>query len=174
MEAFIQKFITEVYQKFSFLENEYGYKKVDGNIENQDYYPDSQVVVKYISKSVGIEVYWYFAGANIGVVFFELSNGKIPVKRIFFGESSDASKAINLYTLARYLNKWDDKAFLLKDVDNVSIGQIKKREKEINENISGIIDGLSIAVNNLATSIIAGDTSVFMDVMNYQSELIKK
>lgn len=173
MEKMLQKFKSEVNQKFAFLE-EYGYKRIEGNIENADYYPDTEAVVKYIGNSVGVEIYWYFAGANIGVVFVELQNGEIPTKKIFFGESEDASKAINLYTLAKYLDKWDDKLFLLKDVDNVTIPGIKKREKIIKENMSGIIDGLSTAVIKLAASIISGDTSIFKDVMHYQSELIKK
>lgn len=137
MDTIVQKFIVEVNQKFAFLE-EHGYKRVEAKIENQDYYPDSEAVVKYIGKSVGIEVYWYFAGANIGVVFAELRNGEIPVRKIFFGESNDASRAINIYTLAGYLNIWDDKAFLLKDVDIVTIPKVKKREKVIKENLSGI------------------------------------
>ena len=173
MDIILQKFISEVNLKFAFLE-EYGYKKIGGNIENEDYYPDSEVVVKYIANSVGVEIYWYFAGANIGVVFFELQNGEIPAKKIFIGESKDASRAINLYTLAKYLDKWDDKLFLLTDVDNVTIPKIKKREKVIKENMSGIVDGLSTAVIKLASSIISGDTSIFKDVMHYQSELIKK
>lgn len=174
MDEIVLKFINEVSQKFSFLEDSFGYKKVDGSVEKQDYYPDSQVVVKYIGNSVGVEVYWYFAGANIGVVFVELDNGEIPTKRIFFGDSREYSRAINLYTLAGFLNNWDNKVFLLKDINNVTIHKIKKREKVINENMSGVIAGLSNAVSKLATSIISGDTSSFKDVINYQSELIKK
>jgi len=173
MDIMVQQFINEVNQKFKFLEN-YGYKKVEAKVENQDYYPDSEVVVKYIGRSIAVEVYWYFAGANIGVVFVELQNGEIPAKRIFFGESIDASKAINIYSIARFLNRWDDKTFLLNDVDNVTISKIKKREKVINGNMSGIIDGLSSAVNKLAKNIIAGDTSIFKEAFNYQSEVIKK
>jgi len=40
--------------------------------------------------------------------------------------------------------------------------------------MSEIVDGLSTAVSKLASSIISGDTSIFKDVMHYQSELIKK
>lgn len=173
MDIIVQKFITKVNLSFEFIER-YGYKKIEGEIQSADYYPDSEVVVKYIGKSVGIEIFWYFAGANIGVVFFELQNGEIPLKKIFFGEPIDASRAINLYSLAEYLNKRDDKLFLLKDVDNVTFAKIKKREKVINENMSGIIDGLSTAVSKLAVSIINGDTSIFKDVMDYQTKLIKK
>jgi len=173
MDIMLQKFISEVNLKFAFLE-EYGYKKIEGNIENEDYYPDSEVVVKYIGNSVGVEIYWYFAGANIGVIFFELQNGEIPAKKNFFGESKDTSRAINLYTLAKYLDKWDNKLFLLDEVDDVTIPKIKKREEEIKENMSGILDGLSTAVIKLAANIISGDTSIFKDVMHYQRELIKK
>lgn len=173
MDIIVLKFISEVNLKFGFLE-ECGYKKVDGNIRNADYFPDSKASVEYIGNSVGIEIYWYFAGANIGVVFFELQNGEIPVEKIFFGESKDASKAIGLYSLAKYLDKWDEKLFLLKDVDNVAIRNINKREKVIKENMPGIVDGLSAAVIKLAANIINGDTSIFKDVMHYQSEIIRK
>lgn len=173
MDIIVQKFITEVNQRFAFLK-EYGYQKVECKVKSQDYYPDSEAVVKYISKTVGIEVYWYFAGANIGVVFFELQNGKIPAKMIFFGETNNASRAINLYTIARYYNKLEDKDFLLNDVDNVTIAKIRIREKIIRENMPGIINGLSNAVNKLAKNIIVGDTSIFKEIMNYQSKIIKK
>ena len=174
MDDIVQKFITEVTRKFDFLEKEYGYKKIEGKLENQDFYPDAKTVIRYIGKSVGIEVYWYFAGANIGVVFIELQNGEIPINRIFFGESKDATRAINLYSLAGLLKQKEDNLFLLKEVDYVTISKIKKREKVINENMSGIIEGLSNAVKKLATKIITGDTSIFTDVMNYQAGLIKK
>lgn len=173
MNMTVQKFITEVKSKFAFLE-ELGYKRMEIEIENDDYYPDSQVVVKYCGKSVGIEIYWYFAGANIGVVFIELINGKTPEKKVFYGEPKDASRAINLYSLAAYLDKWDDTIFLLKDIDNVTVPKIKKREKIIKENMPGVIDGLSSAVSEMALKIINGDTSIFKDVMDYQSELIKQ
>jgi len=173
MDIILQQFITEVNMKFAFLE-EYGYRKIEDKIENADYYPDSEVVVKYIGESVGIEIYWYYAGANIGVVFVELKYGEIPQKKVFFGEPKDASRAINLYSLARYLNKLDDKLFFLKDVDNVTIPKIKKREKVIKKNISGIMDGLSTAVNKLAANIISGDTSIFKDIMDYQNDIVKK
>lgn len=174
MDTIVQKFITEVTQKFDFLEKDYGYKKIEGEINDQDYYPDAETVIKYAGKSVGIEIYWYFAGANIGVAFVELKNGKIPPKRIFFGEAMGVSRAISLYTLAGYLKQQEDSLFLLKDIDNVTISKIKKREKIINENMAGVIEGLSNAVKKLAMNIITGDIAIFSDVMKYQNELIKK
>ena len=174
MDTIVQKFIAEVARKFEFLEKSYGYKKIEGEINNQDYYPDARAVVKYVGNSIGSEVYWYFAGANIGVTFVELRNGKIPEKRIFFGESKDAARAINLYTLAEFLKQQENSLFLLKDIDNITIPQIKKREKIINENMAGIIEGLSSAVKKMAIKIISGDVSIFERVMYYQNELIKK
>lgn len=175
MDTVVKKFITEVIKKFTYLEDEYGYKLVEGKVENQDYYPDSQAVVKYIGPFISVEVYWYFAGANIGVVFVERRDGVIPEKKIFFGESSGFARAINLYTLAKLLNKWDDRIFLLEDdIDNVTVSKIEKREKVINQNMNEIIEGLAYAVKKIANQIITGDTSIFKDVMNYQRELIDK
>lgn len=174
MDIIVQKFITEVIQKFKFLEDDYGYKKIEDEIKCKDYYPDAEVVVKYVGKSIGIEVYWYFAGANIGVAFVELRNGEIPEKRMFFGETKDAARAISVYSLSGYLNQQEDDLFLLKDIDNVTIPKIKKREKVINDNMADVIEGLSSAVKKLATKILAEDISIFTDVMNYQYELIKK
>jgi len=173
MDIKVQEFIDEVTLKFAFLE-EYGYHKIAGRVENADYFPDSEVVVKYVGKSIGVEIYWYFAGANIGVVFVELKNGELPTKKVFWSEINDASRAINLYSLAGLLNKLDDKSFLLKEVDNVYVSKIKKREELIRENMTGVIDGLSAAVRKFASSIIKGDTSVFKEVMDYQSLLVKK
>jgi len=174
MDEILEKFIFEVNQAFGFLEK-YGYKKIESKLENADYYPDSVLVVRYLGNSVGVEIFWYFAGAYIGVGFVELlQNGEFPVKKYFVGEFKDAAKAISLDTLARYLGKWDEELFLLKDVDDLTLRKIKKREKVINENMSGVINGLSTAVIKLAANIIEGDTSVFQDVIRYESELIKK
>ncbi len=173
VEKIIMDFIFQVEKDFKFLE-EMGYKRIESIINNNDYYPDEEVVIRYVSKSIGVEIFWYFAGANIGVAFIELCNGEFPDKKVFFGECKEASKAINLYTLSNYMNKCDNELFLLKDVDNNSVTKIKQREKIILENMSGVIDGLSIAVRNLARSIIDGDTSDFEDVMEYQAELLKK
>lgn len=174
MERLIQDFIIEVHNRFVFLEKEYGYKKYDNKIESRNYFPDSQITVKYIGKAIGIEVYWYFAGANIGVTFVELNKGKFPTQKVFVGEAYNASRAIDLYTLARYLEKWDDSIFLLKDNEDVQMPKIKKREKEIRENMPEIIEGLSNGVIKIANNIISGDTSIFADVMKYKTALINK
>lgn len=171
MDTIVKKFINEVSINFLFLEK-YGFKKVEVEIENENFYPDSEVVIKYIGKSIGIEIYWYFAGANIGVTFFKLNNGEIPKKKVFFGKSMDAAEAISLYSLARYLDKWDSKLFLLDNVDNVTISKIKVRERIITDNMSGTVEGLSIAVKKLASNIIDGDTSIFNNVFDYQNKLI--
>jgi len=174
MDKIVQEFISEVTRKFKFLENDYGFKKTEGKINNQNYYPDAEAVVRYVGKYIGIEVYWYFAGANIGVAFIELKDGEIPAERVFWGEPKDCSRAISLYALAGFLKQREDNLFLLKDIDNVTNSKIKKREKVINGNMTGVIEGLSSAVKKLAPIIITGDISIFTDVMYYQSELIKK
>ena len=173
MDRLPQKFVLEACSKFAFLE-ELGYKKTEGKIVAPEDFRDTNMVVQYIGKSVGVEIYWYFAGANIGVVFFELQNGELPENKFFFGESNDASKAISLYYLARYLGQWDDELFLLNDVEKVTYTKIKKREKVINERMSEVLQGLSCATRKYATNIINGDTSVFNDVMKYYGEKMKE
>lgn len=173
MDKKVQEFFDEVYLNFAFLE-EYGYQKIAGQVEHSDYYPESEVVVRYIGKSVGVEICWYFAGANIGVAFVELQNGEFPAKKVFWGDSNNASRAISLYSLAGYLNKLGDKSFLLQEDQNVSISWIMKRHIIISENMSGIIAGLSTAASKFAADIIFGDTSVFRAVMDYHKDVVNK
>lgn len=168
-----QKFISEVYSKFAFLE-EFGYKKLEGKLEGPEDIRDTIIVVPYIGKSVGVEVFWYFAGAKIGVIFFELQKGQLPDKKFFFGEPTGASKAIDIYNLVGYSGQWDDELFLLKDLDNPYFSKIKKRQKVINESMSEVLQGLACATRKYAANIINGDTSVFKDVMKYYGEKMKE
>lgn len=173
MDKLLQKFVLEVYSKFAFLE-ELGYKKTEAKILDPEDFRDTNMVVQYIGKSVGVEIYWYFSSAEIGVAFFELQNGQLPEKKIFFGKLENASKAISLYNLAMYLGQWDEELFLLKFSKNSYYSEIKKREKVINERLSEVLQGLSCATRKYATNIINGDTSVFNDVMKYYGEKMKE
>lgn len=173
MDEVLLKFISEVYSKFAFLE-ELGYKKLEGKLEDPEDIRDAILVVPYIGKSVGVEISWYFSGAKMGVIFFELQKGQLPEKKCFFGEPTGASKAIDLYNLVRYSGQWDDELFLLKDLDNPYFSKIKKREKVINESMSEVLQGLACATRKYAANIINGDTSVFKDVMRYYGEMMKE
>ena len=173
MDKLLQKFVLEACSKFAFLE-ELGYKKTEGKIVAPEDLRDTNMVVQYIGKSVGVEIYWYFSSAEIGVAFFELQNGQLPEKKIFFGKLENASKAISLYNLAMYLGQWDEELFLLKFSKNSYYSEIKKREKVINERLSEVLQGLSCATRKYATNIINGDTSVFNDVMKYYGEKMKE
>jgi hypothetical protein len=171
MAELSEVFIKEVEDKFKFLEK-YGYKEVKIPVENQEDYRDAKVIVKYIGKSVGIEISWYFAGAHIGLAFIELRNGEFPEDRVFFSEPKGRPLAIDLYTLARFMDELDDSDFLLKNIDNLNTSAIKKRLKVITENMSGVVEGLAQATEKLASDILKGDTSVFGDVVKLKTKII--
>jgi hypothetical protein len=90
----LERFISETVETFKFLEVEYGYRMVSKEIENKNYFPDAEAVVRYADSRIGIEVFWYFASSIIGVAFMKLQNGRFPD-----GRSKDAL-VINLYDLA--------------------------------------------------------------------------
>jgi hypothetical protein len=168
MNETIEKFISETIEQFRFLENKNGFKVIVSGIENGNYFPDSEAVVKYVSSKVEIKVFWYFASAVIGVVFVELKDGKYPNNKV------EEAKTINLYSLVNFLFPGENELFLLKDTNLVTMPKIKKREKIINDNMHEVISNLSLAVKKYASTILLGDTSIFDDVMKYQVEVIKK
>jgi len=172
MDKKLQEFFSEIKNKFSFLE-QYGYECLEENIKNPDCYPDSEAIVRYIDKFVCIEISWYFAGAIICISFIESIYGQNSEKRVFWGNSNSTSRAIDLYSLAKYLRANDIDYFFLKNIEDVSYSSIKKREKVINTQMYKIIDGLSRATKYLANNIIHGDTSIFNEVMEFQTNLTK-
>jgi hypothetical protein len=164
----LERFISETVETFKFLEVEYGYRMVSKEIENKNYFPDAEAVVRYADSRIGIEVFWYFASSIIGVAFIKLQNGRFPD-----GKSKDAL-VINLHALAGYLSQGKDKMFLLKDPSSTTFAKIKKREKIINENMKGVLENLAEGVRKYALDIISGDTSLFRKVKQYQMEIISK
>lgn len=166
MNEIVKKFLLEATKTFSFLENEYGYN-VSMDFENRSHFIDSEAVVSYYSSKVGIKVFWYFASAVIGVTFAELINGKFPDNH-----SKDIS-IINIYALVDFVSQGKDDIFLLKDTSIATIPKIKKREKIINENMTGVLENLSIGVKKYAMDIVDGDTAIFPLIKKHQVELMK-
>jgi len=158
--------MTYTTDAFSFLEKQHGYKLKLTNIENIEYFPDAEAVVKYVSSNIEIEVFWYFASAVVGVVFIELKNGDFPSGKL------NIVNLINLYSLLGYLNQGKDNTMLLKDTQSITISKIKKREKIINENMKGVLENLAEAVRTNAIDIITGDTTIFAAVQKYQIGLM--
>jgi hypothetical protein len=168
MDEIVKRFLSCTLEYFKFLENENGYEVAFSGIENNNYYPDAQVIVKYINSKMEIDIFWYAAGANIGVNFIDLTNG------MYLNDQSKTPKIVNIYTLVDYLNSDDNNLFLLEDINSVTFSKIKKRENIINENMEDIVKNLAIIVKKYARDIIEGDISIFDDVIQYQIELNKK
>lgn len=163
----VQKFVLNATSAFGFLENEYGYKVITTGIENESYFPDAQVVVRYVNSMVGVEVFWYFASAIMGVAFSKLQNSEFPKN------AKDAS-IVNLYALASFLSQGKEDMFILKDLYDNTFPKIKKRERIINERMNEVLENLALGVKKYALNIIAGETSLFPEVQKYQVELINR
>jgi hypothetical protein len=163
----VQKFVLNATSVFDFLEKEYGYKITTSGIENEHYFPDAQVTIKYANSMLAIEVFWYFASAMIGIAFIKLQNGKFP-------ENSKDASIINLYALAGFLSQGKEDMFVLKDIYDSTFPKIKKREKIINEKMVEVLENLALGVKKYALGIISGDTSCFPEVQKYQMDLINR
>jgi hypothetical protein len=174
MNNTIQRFTHIAGQAFSFLEKEYSYNKIDVDVENKEYYPDARAVVRYIGQNVGVEVYWDFAPAIIGVVFTKLQNGEFPTRRTFVEGYHDRPNSINIYALAQVLLLDNNSVFLLKDTDIVTLPKIKSREKTIKYKMEDVLENLAKFVIKYAHDIITGNTSIFLEVIRYQTELTRR
>jgi hypothetical protein len=168
-----EKFFLETTQEFNFLESEFGYKLVSKDVENIDDPQDAKAFVRYLSSKVGIEIYWYFASAAIGIALVEITKAnEFPGRRRFWGKMSDEARAIKLHTLAKMQGK--ENSFVLKELRSTKPVHIKKREKVIGENLGSVLENLSQILKNIAQNILLGDTSIFPKVQKYEEELLRK
>lgn len=147
----IETFFAETTAQFQFLKEKYGYNLTEKTVRNEDFFPDSEAVVKYSSPGIAVEIFWYFASAVIGIAFIKLENGRTP-------KNPDI---INLYALANHVSNGTEKMFLLKDTLNANISKIKLRENIINDNMKGVIQNIASGVNKYAINIVQGDASIF-------------
>ena len=166
-EQQIESFFVEVGEIFQFLELDYNYQRLDEYIKHPNDWRDIVAQSRYVSTSVGVEVWWYLADAAIGVAFVELQQpGVFPASVSFYPQlNSLVPKAINLSTLAEMQGVLNDPDFLLSDVDNTR--KYKKRVKLIENNRRDIVVGLARAVQRYAHAILKGDITMFPEVMNY-------
>lgn len=169
----LEKFYTETKRSFKFLEADYGYKLISAGMENENYYPDTISVVRYLGKKIGVEIYWYFASAVIGVAITEVTReNQFPPEKRFWGKSRGEARAINLHTFADMLGKSD--LFILKKLRSTKMSDVKKRGKVINENLRGVLENLAEILQAEAKDILLGDTTIFSAVQELELESQKK
>lgn len=159
----IEKFFSKTIQVFTFLETDFGLVRKDHQVENEKHYPDMEAAIRYIGK-IEAKVFWYFAGAVIGVTFIELEKDEFTKFR----------KAASLYSLVDVINANDSKNFLLKNYRSVMVRDIKKREKIINENMEQVLENLAIMTKKYALDVLRGDTTIFPKIQAYEEELNKQ
>jgi len=168
----VEEFFRETKRAFRYLETEFNYELVSSDIENQEHYPDTFAFARYLGRTVGVEVYWYFASAGIGIALIEIiEEGKFPQKKQFWGESRGEAKAINFHTLMKMQGKGD--LCILRKLSTTKLSEIKKREKIIRENMRGILENLAQNLREQAEDILLGDTSSFSKVQDYEEELLE-
>ena len=169
----LEKFFLEATQRFNFLESEFEYKLIAKGVENIDDPQDAYAFVQYLGSRVGIEIYWYFASAAIGIALVEITKeNEFPDRRRFWGKGKDEARAIKLHTLAKMLGK--ENSYVLKELGSTKLVHIKRREKVISKNLGTVLEKLAQILRNIAQNILLGDTSIFPKVQKYQGELLRK
>src|SRR6185437_15142113 len=90
----VEMFFQQTAEAFRFFEQQYGYRRQEGFVESSEDYRDTIARIRYVGSRVGMEIWWYFAGASIGVAFIELLQpGVFPEGWALFENSHHAAKA---------------------------------------------------------------------------------
>lgn len=169
--ATLPVFYAQVEQTFAFLPATYHYLLHEQRVESSSFFPDARAQVIYLGDKVEVDIVWGFASAAIFVTLVELQlPGVSPSKRYGWGEVAGAARAIRLESLAAVRGHGDDPDFLLGDIDRVDGRSTNKRFKLLENNLSGVVDGLARATERYASDILRGDTSIFSEVMAYHTE----
>lgn len=142
-------FCTEVRSIFAFLEKDYQYQEVGEDCFHlYGLTVDALVIKRYIGSAFGVEIYWRLADQMIGIDWIELVQaGIFPEKRAFVIQKPEYARAINLYSLMRFLGKSQDPDLLLlrSDTCNSVTRRLSKNQKIIQTNITGVLEGLAHA-----------------------------
>lgn len=173
MNRLQKTFYAKTIAVFDFLENDYGYRRLPKAIESEKDYRDAEFIVRYLGNAVAIDISWHYASAAINMIFTELLLGKMPERRIFWGEISTNARAASLYAIVQ-VRKGTNKDFLLGDIDSVTMSKIKKREELILTKMEYILQNLKSLALECASDVINGDLSIFSSAMKYQENNIKK
>ena len=155
MNPLIEKFFLETRGAFKFLETDYNYSITEKQ-ENMDYFPDSIVSVNYTNPMIEVKVFWHFASATMSVAF--TVRGRIQEYEM---SSARIIPTINIYTLMQARCMERDDVETIKKANGATFSQIKRREKQINDDMRGEIAKRAFLVKKYAMDIISGDTSAF-------------
>lgn len=168
MNERVVDFFATATEAFHFLEQQYGYQRQDGFVEEER---DATARLRYLGSRVGVEISWYFANSAIGVSFIELLQpGMLPDFWAAFGNYPGAAKAISLYTLVEMQGHLEDPDFLLQYNGS---RKRNKRAKLIEMRMPDILAGLARATQTYAADILEGDISIFPQVMAYYAAQLK-
>lgn len=172
-EATIKQFQDLVKNYFSFLIEDYQYEQPIDLYDQKDHYRDKTYIIRYKNNDMMVEVSWHFAGSVIDVVFIAPVNQAFEGKRsVFPSEDPSTLNMIDIYTLGHYLKNSDE--LLLQDTHVATLEAVRTRYQVIQDNLKDIIFGLAQYTKNHATSILAGDTTLFDPLMGLYQELINQ
>lgn len=159
------KFLNAAKKKFSFLTTDYNFKLNEEGLVHPEYFPDAAANLRFDSSIIGIEISWYFAGAMIGIAFYELKDGKVPKDQGVY------TRIFDIYNLVEFSIKGPPNShFLLKDAGDVNFSKIKKRSEIIKKDMDKVLDNLADLLKKFGSRIFENDLSIFSEIMNYQKE----
>jgi hypothetical protein len=163
----VAAFVAETHEAFLFLETGYHYKRLEQTPDDAVDYRDARIVVRYVGERVGVEVSWYFAGAWIDVRFTEL-------RQPWTYSEPGTARRISLRNFAELGGHQEDPDFVLKNPGVVMGKKYWKRARTIQAGTRPILEGLARATRTYAASILSGDTSMFLDVMRYETKKLRE
>jgi hypothetical protein len=85
MDGLRERFLKTAVKVFEFLEKDHAYKRIPEIIEDNKGPGDLELIVRYLGIVVAVDGSWYYDVAVLNVVFTELSDGKFPAIRYFWG-----------------------------------------------------------------------------------------
>jgi hypothetical protein len=153
------EFYAHVARAFAFLTSTYGYRLATQDITAIDDVRDTQVVVKYISAHLEVDVIWGVVSVSVSVQFATLP----PLAHGASIEDVVRPKLsqIRLEHLAAVRGHANDPDFIQGDLDHVNGRIINKRFQFIQAHLTAIINGLARATERYGSEILRGDTSIF-------------
>lgn len=169
IEEKIKVFEASVSKAFKFLTDEYGLVKQKLRRVDFEYPKDERVEICFSGETICVFVQWYLIDANIGVGIAESVNKKIPDKYSFYNEN--ASRAISLTDFVEYLTKGKVRTPLPEAKAGANVREIvrswKERDKIITDDMDRVVVMLSDFLKRYASSVLAGDVSMFSEVQAF-------
>ncbi len=177
LEEELAEFSDIVQEEFSFLANEYGFKRKELEKLAFEEPRDRHVRIDYLNDVLCVRIEWYLTEAKMGVGLIELENGNIPVKFSYW-EKEGFSRAIGLSTLVKFLTNEKVKHPLPDAGPTAGARKMTKameeRKKLIEQDMRGVLATYSSWLRTYARDILARDTSIFGPVQRYEKEQLAK